>query len=102
MTERIEKLEKEIEVIRYAYEQNKLFLESKKDQTDVMGLMNSTLETLFSHVKELNEKIIDLEDSFVLLSKNSTLYLKSIESQSRSLKILTEAIEKHQQKLNSL
>lgn len=89
-------------IIRYNFEFTKQYIESEKEKTEAMVLMNRTIETLFSHVKELDKKIIDLEDSFVSISKGKALHFQLIELQGVSIKNLRETVENHQKILNSL
>ena len=102
MIERIEKIENELKVIRNYFESTMQFIESEKEKTEALALMNSTIGALFGHVKDFDKKIIELEDSYVLLSKNKALHFQIIESQGRTIKTLIETLESHQKILNTI
>lgn len=90
MLDRIEKIEEELNVIRYNFEFTKQFIESDKEKTEAMQLFTNTM---LEFMKDTNEKILDLQDSFVLISKNNALHLQLIESQGSTINTLIKTIE---------
>lgn len=91
MFERLEKIEKEIEVIRYAYEQNKLFLESENEAKDAYILFN---KTILEFMNDTNEKILDLQNIVVKLHNNQDSFIEMFNSNARSISSLSDAIAK--------
>ncbi|OHT44471.1 hypothetical protein [Flavobacterium tructae] len=90
MIERIEKLEEELKVIRYAYEQNTLFLENDSKNMEELILFN---QTILEFMKETDERIKSLQDAFVISTTNTELHFNLIESQGRTIKTILETLQ---------
>lgn len=90
LIERIEKIEDLLNIMKYNFEFTQKFAQSTKEvNEEFKTLMDSTTE----YIKDVNNQIIDLQDSFVVLSKNLDIQRQLTESQGRSIKYLTQTIE---------
>lgn len=90
MIERVEQLEEEIKVLRYAYEQNILFLQSEKEVKDTW---NATMPLVVAFVKEAKERIENLEESNVRLSKITAILSDSSEKASKLISDIIKIIK---------
>jgi CHAD domain-containing protein len=89
MIERIEKIEEELNVIRYYFEFAKQYIENEKEKLDAMTIAN---EAMINFVKDTNEKIIDLQDVYVTSSNLNALTRQQIEIMSNTIKSLIETV----------
>ena len=89
MIERIEKIEEELKVIRYAYQQNKLFLESHNEAMDSSNLLLKTLPEFNANVVD---RIQQLEELFESLKSAVTHQGELQDVMHRNIKHISEIL----------
>lgn len=90
MIERIEKIEDELNIAKYKFELLEQFFKSNAEKTEALTMLTDTLKEF---MLDTDSKIKDLQDSFVLQSKNRELMNQLIESQGRTIKTIIETLE---------
>ena len=89
MEERIETIEAELEIIRFAYEQNKLFIESNNDTMDAALAL---LKIMPEFMNTVNDRLDKLENLFSLLKDNQKTQSQTIEVMGRNIKHLVDIV----------
>ncbi len=70
MEKRIERIEKELEVMRKTFKQTQAFIKSDAEKTTALTLFT---KTILQFMKDTNASIRDLQNSYVVMSKNNKL-----------------------------
>lgn len=89
MEERIEKIEKQMEAILLAYEQNKLFIDS---YNETLGAANLLLKIMPEFMTTVKERLDLLEQTIVDLQNNQLIHSGAIEAIDRNIKHIVDII----------
>ena len=87
MLERIEKIEDELNIIRYNFEMTSLHIESEKEKTESMILFTKIVKDFMD---DTNDRIESIEDAYVAMSKNMSITKETIDVMNRNIKHITE------------
>ncbi len=68
MEKRIERIEKELEVMRNAFKQTEAFIKSDAEKTAALTLFT---KTIVQFMKDTHKSIKDLQNSYVAMSKSN-------------------------------
>lgn len=90
MIERVEKIEDELNIVKYKFELLEQFFKSDTEKTESLKLL---IDAMKNFMQDTDKKIKDLEDAFILQSKNRELMNKLIESQGKTIKTIIETLE---------
>ena len=89
MVERIEKIEDDMNIVKYKLELLEQFFKSDSEKTEALSIFTNSVKEF---IVQTDDRIKDLQDSFVTLSKNRELMNQIIESQGRTIKTIVEMI----------
>lgn len=82
MLKRLEKIEDELNIVRYQFELTQEYIKSQEQKTITL---NSVIKTGSEEFKDINERLDFLEKELVFGCKQRTSMLKMITSTSKSL-----------------
>jgi phosphate uptake regulator len=89
MEERIEKIEVDQNIIKYKLELLEQFFKSDAEKTEAMSIFSKSINEF---TLDTDERIKDLQDTFVMQSKTIGVMNQIIESQGRMIKSIVEMI----------
>ncbi len=89
MEERIEKIEDDQNIIKYKLELLEQFFKSDAEKTEAMSIFSKSINEF---TLDTDERIKDLQDTFVMQSKTIGVMNQIIESQGRMIKSIVEMI----------
>jgi hypothetical protein len=89
MEERIEKIEDDQNIIKYKLELLEQFFKSDAEKTEAMSIFSKSINEF---MLDTDERIKDLQDTFVMQSKTIGVMNQIIESQGRMIKSIVEMI----------
>ena len=89
MEERIEKIEDDQNIIKYKLELLDQFFKSDAEKTEAMSIFSKSINEF---MLDTDERIKDLQDTFVMQSKTIGVMNQIIESQGRMIKSIVEMI----------
>jgi hypothetical protein len=89
MEERIEKIEDDQNIIKYKLELLEQFFKSDAEKTEAMSIFSKSINEF---MLDTDERIKDLQDTFVTQSKTIGVMNQIIESQGRMIKSIVEMI----------
>jgi len=89
MEERIEKIEDDQNIIKYKLKLLEQFFKSDAEKTEAMSIFSKSINEF---MLDTDERIKDLQDTFVMQSKTIGVMNQIIESQGRMIKSIVEMI----------